>query len=120
MKRYFEIRTKEGFKNGMIENIPENTPEHLIAERVEVNENGEEIKIVEENDVMIDIVFDWVSLDFDAGIDENLIIVDDVLQASIDLGIEDKVVFTALSMIKKDSKIDIAIAMQDSFKKLTE
>jgi len=118
MNRYFELRNEDGFKNGMIENIPENITDEMVAERIEVDESGESIKIVEDNDVRIDIIFDWVSLDFDNGIDENLIVVDEVLQASIEKGIEDKVVFSALSMIKKDNKLDIVIAMQESYKNL--
>jgi len=120
MKRYFELRNEKGFKFGMVENIPDDVSDDMVRERIEVDKNGESIKIVDEKKFNIDIVFDWVSLDFDSSIDENMVIVDEVIQSSIEKGIEDKVVYTALSMIKKDPKMDIVIAMQDSFRKLTE
>jgi len=120
MDRYFELRNKNGFKNGKVINIPENVTFDMVRERIEVNENNESIVMIDDNDSRIDIVFDWVTLDFDAGIDENLILVDTIIQSAIVLGIEDKVVFAALSMVKKDSNLDIVIAMQDSYRNLTK
>ena len=117
---YFELRNKTGYKYGVVENIPDNTSAKIVKERIEVDEDGESIKIVTEKDERIDIFFDWSSLDFEGGLDEELLKVDEILEKSIDLGIEDRVVFTALSIMKKDSKLSISEVIEESFKKLTE
>ena len=120
MERYFELRNKEGFKNGIIINIPENVSYDMVKERIEVNENGEEIKMVEKNDSNIDIVFDWVTLDYEPGIDEELISLNEILEESINLGIEDNVVYSAIAMMKKDPSKSISEVMKMSFDNLTK
>jgi len=117
---YFELRNNEGYKYGMVENIPENTTEDIVRERIEVDENGETIILVEQDkDKLVDIVFDWSSLDFENGIDEEMIIVDEILEKSFERGIEDKVVYSALSIMKNDNTLSISDAIKKGLEKLS-
>ena len=120
MDRYFELRNNNGFKNGIVINIPENVSYDMVRERVEVNNDGEEIIMIKKNDSSIDIIFDWVALDFETGIDEHLIYLNEILEESIELGIEDNVVYSALAIMKKDPSKSISDVMKMSFDNLTK
>jgi len=120
--KYFELRNNNGYKLGKVINIPENVSYDIVCERVEVNNNDESIIMIDdiEDDEKIDIVFDWVTLDFETGIDEELIFLNELLEKSVEMGIEDNVVYSALSIMKKDPSKSISDVMKMSFDNLTK
>jgi hypothetical protein len=120
MKRYFELRENYELMYGVINNIPEETLEADIIERIEVNTDTIELILIDEeiDDRAIDIEMDWVEIDFIGGIDEDLIVVDEILEQSRNISIEDKVVFSALSKLKKDNTQSISEVMKNSFNEL--
>jgi len=119
---YFELRNNMVFKFGKVVNIPENISFETVKKRIEVNENGESIIIIDNkiDDSLVDVVFDWITLDFETGIDEELIYLNELLEKSIEMGIEDNVVYSALSIMKKNPTKSISDVMKMSFENLTK
>jgi len=120
MTRYFELRENNELLFGVINNIPDEIEESVIVERIEVRDNNQELILVDKiyEDEDIDIEMDWIEIDFEGGIDNDLIIVDEILEKSIELSIEDKVVFSALSKLKNDNTQSISDVMKISFNEL--
>lgn len=64
MNKYFEFRDKDGVKNGIIENIPEDVSYETIKERIEVFTETESINLINKpNDALFDIEIDWLTID---------------------------------------------------------
>ena len=123
MERYFELRENNEMKNGIIYNIPSDLNEDEIINRIEVRDNfDQELILVDKkiDDRYIDIEMDWIEIDFEGGIDQDLIIVDEILDKSRDLSIEDKVVFSALSKMKQNASQSISDVMLNSFDELKQ
>jgi len=123
MKKYFELRENNEVLYGVLKNIPDEVSEEDIIERIEEkDETNTELILVNKvfGDKYIDIEFDWVELDYLGGIDEDLIVVDEILEKSFNLNIEDKVVFTALSIMKKQNNLSISDVMSNAFDIMTK
>jgi len=120
MNKYFELRTNQETLFGVINNIPVDTDMKTISDRIEVTEPGEELLIVDKifDDKYLDIILDWVEIDYVHELDPELILMTEILDEAYKLNIENLVVFSALSSIKKTPDLSITDAMKNSIDNL--
>jgi len=125
MNKYFELKDKDEVLYGIVENIPEETTLEEIKERIETKEvdytvSNNELNLYPTKSISIvdlefnqpDIVMDWLSIDFEQGLDPNLVDVNDCLLEAQDCGLESEVVFTALKSMKENPNLSISEAIK--------
>lgn len=106
-KKYFKLTNEKGVFNGVIENIPTETLYATVADRIETKTDTEEIVLVDEELPDVDIVMDWESIDYEHGLDADVVALDNVLAEAIARGLETEVVYTALKEMKLNSEASI-------------
>lgn len=115
MNKYFELRTNDEMYVGIIYNIPENTSDEIIRNRIEVDGEIDEELILTDKDygTDVDITIDWTSIDFEEGLDQDFLDVSECIQNSD--GMEVEIVYTALKYMKENSNLSISEAIIKAF-----
>lgn len=119
MNKYFELRENGQVFTGVIENIPENVSHEEVVERIETKDEKSSIYVFPEISTVeydVDIVMDWLLLDFEQGMDQDYNDVIECITESLLNGTEKEVVYTSLKKMKNDSDLTISEAIKLGFK----
>jgi hypothetical protein len=109
MERYFELRENGEVLYGVITNIPKETTEDRIKERIESEtENASLILIDNMTQTEMDIIMDWGSIDYEQELDKDFIDVADSLYLAKKKDLETEVVYTALKEMKNNPNLTIS------------
>jgi hypothetical protein len=119
MEKYFELREKGEVLYGVITNIPIETTEEKIKERLEVPINKNDILYeigLDSSLIMVDnienntpdIVMDWTTIDYEQELDKDYIDVADSLYLAMNKDLESEVVYTALKEMKNNPELSIS------------
>ena len=111
MEKYFELTENGNVLNGVIINIPEDVTNEQVKQRIESSDEKTSIVIVDKTFDDADIIFDWVTLDYEQGFDKDVLDISDILEKSIRKGVETEVVYTALKAMKDNSELSISDAI---------
>lgn len=119
MEKYFELRESGKILYGIVSNIPDETEEINIKERLEVPVNKKDyadssLLLIDEIITNPDIIMDWNTLDYVEGLDKDFIDVSDSLYLAINKGLESEVVYTALKEMKKNPNLTISETILNS------
>lgn len=106
-KKYFKLTNEKGVFNGVVENIPTETLYATIADRIETKTSTEEIVLVDEELSDVDIIMDWESIDYEQGLDPDVVAVDNIIAEAIAKGLETEIVYSALKEMKLNCESSI-------------
>ena len=95
MNKYFELRENNQVLFGVVENIPEKVTLDEIKSRIETSDKS--IEIIDGEPSSVDIVMDWLSIDYE-------------------YGIETEVVFGALKYMKNNPNASITESIDHAMK----
>ena len=112
MEKYFELRENGELLFGIIKNIPDETTIETLKERIETVDD--ELIIVDytiEDDV-VDVEIDWLVIDNEEGLNEEIIVIHDCLNEAMLQGLESETVFASLNLMKEDSNLTISEAIK--------
>ena len=112
MQKYFELRENGELFYGVVENIPEEVTHEQVKERIESKEDEKSIELIEGMVDLPDVFLDWTTIDFEQGLDQNLIDVSDCMCEAIEKGSETEVVYTALKCMKENPELSISDAIK--------
>ena len=115
MNRYFELRENGQVFTGVIENIPATVTHDQVIERIESKDEHSSIEITDNVYETTDIVMDWMTIDFEQGMDQDYIDVVECINQALLNGSENEVVYTALRKMKDDSDLTISEAIKFGF-----
>ncbi|MCK9417044.1 hypothetical protein M0Q97_10330 [Candidatus Dojkabacteria bacterium] len=114
MDKYFELRTNDEMYVGVIYNIPENTSDEIIKNRIEVDSEIDELILTNKDyGIDVDISIDWTSIDFEEALDQDFLDVSECIQNSD--GMEVEIVYTALKYMKENSNLSISEVIIKAF-----
>ncbi|NPV13222.1 MAG: hypothetical protein HPY57_15795 [Ignavibacteria bacterium] len=116
MNKYFELRENGQVLFGVVENIPEKVSIEEIKKRIEASDATKSIEIVDDEFSNVDIVMDWMVIDYEQCFDKEFVYLAEKLDIAIEYGIETEVVFGALKYIKNNPTATITDAIDYSMK----
>lgn len=114
MNKYFELRENNQVLFGVVENIPEKVTLDEVKSRIETSDKS--IEIIDEELSSVDIVMDWLSIDYEHGLDEEFVYLGEKLDTAIEYGIETEVVFSALKYMKNNPNASITESIDHAMK----
>jgi len=116
MNKFFELRENGQVLYGVVESIPEKVTIEEIKSRIESSDSNRSIEIVDDEFTNVDIVMNWLSIDYEQGLDEEYLHLSETLEKAIEYGIETEVVFSALKYIKSKPDATISEAIDFAMK----
>ena len=110
MELYFEIRTNGITQFGILKNIPDDVLIETIKKRVELQGEFESFEIVDKtfNDTMLDVEIDWMSIDYEESLNEDIIKINECLNDALMYGLESETVYAALIIMKENPDLTIS------------
>lgn len=120
MIKYFEVRTENGYEYGKIINIPEDVSYDTVKERIEFKSDTESVVMVDKKNDYEDIILDWVSIDYENGLDEEILIIDEIIENAYEEGFLDKLIYFALAKMKIDNRMSASECIIESNEELKQ